>query len=40
MARLARKHLTEALKSVVNDTRQEPEFIGVSENLRMCESSC
>ena len=40
MARFAQKHLTKALESVVNDTRQEPDFIGVSGNLRMCESLC
>ena len=40
MVRVAQKHLTDALKSVVNDTRQEPEFIGVSGNPRMCESPC
>lgn len=40
MVRVAQKHLTAALKCVVNDTRQEPEFIGVSGNLRICECSC
>ena len=38
MAGVAEKHLTKALKRVVNDTREEPESIGVSGNPRMCEA--